>query len=98
VEQTQMTMIFTQMQNRSHTEITAQILDAAIKPISKTRLMYSAYISTRQAQDYFTELIEKKLLFYNPLRKTYLTTDLGKKYLKIHDSLVKLGKVVDKQQ
>jgi predicted transcriptional regulator len=87
-----MTMIFKQSHNRSSTEITAQILDAAIKPISKTRLMYTAYISMRQAQDYFTELIEKKLLFYNPLKKTYLTTDLGKKYLKIHDSLVRLSK------
>ena len=50
------------MGNRSRTEIVRNILDAANGGISKTKIMYTAFLSYNQVQEYLSVLIENNLI------------------------------------
>ena len=52
------------MANRSSTEIIANILDAANGGVSKTKIMYLAFLSYNQLKEYLSILIENNLIEY----------------------------------
>jgi predicted transcriptional regulator len=76
------------LQYRSRTEIVASILEAAASGrVTKTKLMYKAFLSYQQLKEYLTLLVENGLLEYDKRTLEYKTTDKGARFLKIHDQL-----------
>jgi len=72
------------MKYRSRTDITAQILEAANGGVTKTKIMYKAFLSFPQLKEYLGVLVEKELLEHNTAEQKYRTTDKGKQYLKMY--------------
>ena len=76
------------MKYRSRTEIAAQILEvAASGPVTKTLIMYSAFVSHTQLKEYLSALMEKGLIQYSSTENEYITTKKGLKLLKAMDKL-----------
>ena len=69
------------MKYRSRIDIMAIILESARIGISKTKIMYEAYLSYEQAQNYLRFLQEKDLLYYERGTRRYRTTENGLKFL-----------------
>ena len=79
------------MGNRSRTEIVAMILDAANKGgETKTKIMYFAFLSYNQLNEYLSILIENNLIEYLDGTKTFKTTGKGLNLLKIHNEMAEL--------
>ena len=65
------------MKYRSRTEIIALILEAANMGVTKTKMMYSAYLSYAQVTEYIAFLSEKDLIKFDPTKATYTLTEKG---------------------
>jgi predicted transcriptional regulator len=80
------------MGNRSRTEIVDSILDAAVngEGETKTKIMYFAFLSYNQLNEYLSLLIETNLIEYRDGTKTYKTTEKGLHFLKMNNELRKL--------
>ena len=70
---------------RSRTEIAAQILQAAngYDEITKTKIIYVAFLSYKQLQEYLPPLIQNGLLEKLEGTKRYKITEKGLKILKM---------------
>jgi predicted transcriptional regulator len=77
---------------RSRTEIAAQILQAANdhNEITKTKIIYVAFLSYKQLQEYLPPLIQNGLLEYLERRKRYKITEKGLKFLKMYEKMEEL--------
>ena len=77
---------------RSRTEIAAQILQAANdhNEITKTKIMYVAFLSYAQLKEYLVLLIQNWLLEYLEATHTYITTEKGLNFLKIYEKMEEL--------
>jgi predicted transcriptional regulator len=75
------------MKYRSRTDITAQILEAANGGVTKTKIMYKAFLSYAQLKEYLTVLIENGLLEYMEGEQIYRTTEKGNRFLKIYNQI-----------
>lgn len=75
------------MKYRSRTDITAQILEAANGGVTRTRIMYKAFLSSAQLKEYLTVLMEKGLMDYIEGEMVYRTTDKGNRFLKIYNQI-----------
>lgn len=71
------------MKYRSRSEIVGEILASAreLEGVTKTRIMFNAYLSFAQLKDYLALLIESGLLEYMPERNRYRTTAKGVRML-----------------
>jgi predicted transcriptional regulator len=78
------------MGNRSRTEIVSNILDAANGGITKTKIMYIAFLSYNQLNEYLSILIENNLIEYLDGTQTFKTTEKGLMYLRIHNEIGEL--------
>jgi predicted transcriptional regulator len=78
------------MGNRSRTEIVGNILDASNGGASKTKIMYTAFLSYNQLKEYLSVLIENNLIEYVDGTKTFKTTEKGLNYLKTHNEIGEL--------
>jgi len=79
------------MGNRSRTEIVSSILDAANGGgTTKTKIMYKAFLSYNQLNEYLSLLIENNLLEYLDGTNKFKTTEKGLKYLKMYNEIRKL--------
>ena len=78
------------MKYRSRTEIVSNILEAANGGVTKTKIMYKAYLSYNQLREYLTILIENNLLEYLEGTQTYKTTEKGLNLLKMHNEMAEL--------
>lgn len=78
------------MKNRGRQDINAMILEAAIVAENKTRIMYKAYLSHNQLCAHLTELQDNGLLEYRLGDQTYMTTQKGKTYLEIYNTMNEL--------
>jgi predicted transcriptional regulator len=78
------------MGNRSRTEIVGNILDAANGGTTKTKIMYIAFLSYNQLNEYLSLLIENNLIEYLDGTKTFKTTEKGLFFLKIHNEIGEL--------
>ena len=78
------------MNYRSRTELVAMILHAANGGITKTKIMYHAYLSYNQLKEYLTLLIENELIEYISGNKIFKTTEKGLNLLKIHNEMTDL--------
>ena len=57
---------------------------------TKTRLMYSAYLSYAQIQEYLEFLREKGLILYEEGVQQYKLTEKGLHFLRVHDQISQL--------
>jgi len=78
------------MANRSRTEIVSNILDAANGRATKTKIMYIAFLSYNQLNEYLSLLIENNLVEYLDGTKTFKTTEKGLFFLKVHNEIGEL--------
>ncbi len=79
------------MKNRSRTEIVSVMLDAANKEgATKTKIMYSAFLSYTQLKEYLSLLIENNLLEYRDGAQIFKTTEKGLNLLKMHNEIDEL--------
>ena len=78
------------MKYRSRTEIVGNILDAANGGATKTKIMYTAFLSYNQLKDYISMLIENNLIEYLDGSHKFKTTEKGLNYLKMHNEIGEL--------
>ena len=78
------------MRYRGRTEIVSNILDAANGRATKTKIMYSAFLSYNQLKDYLSILIENNLIEYLEGNNTFNTTEKGLNFLKMHNEIGEL--------
>jgi predicted transcriptional regulator len=79
------------MGNRSRTEIVSSILDAANGGgTTKTKIMYYAFLSYNQLNEYLSLLIENNLIEYLDGTQTFKTTEKGLYFLKMNNEIKKL--------
>jgi predicted transcriptional regulator len=78
------------MKYRSRTEIVSNILEADNGGVTKTKIMYKAFLSYNQLREYLSILIENNLLEYLDGTQTYKTTEKGLNLLKMHNEMAEL--------
>ena len=78
------------MGNRSRTEIVGNVLDAANGGTSKTKIMYTAFLSYGQLKGYLSILIENNLIEYVDGDNKFKTTEKGLNFLKKHNQIEEL--------
>ena len=72
------------MKYRSRTEIVSNILDAANGGgATKTKIMYAAFLSYAQLNEYLSVLIDNNLIEYSNGTQTFKTTEKGLNYIYI---------------
>ena len=77
------------MGSRSRTEIVRDILDSANGGATKTKIMYTAFLSYIQVHEYLSVLIENNLIEYIDGTQTYKTTEKGLHFLKMYNKIRK---------
>lgn len=75
---------------RSRSEIVHAILRLAEKGVTKTHIMYGAYISYSQLREYLDWMIEKKMLHHDKKNQIYDLTDTGLRLLRLFEDLEEL--------
>lgn len=75
------------MKYRSRTDIIAMILQAASGGATKTRIMYSAYLSYAQIKEYLSFLIERNLIVYEEGTQLYKLSDRGLHLLRAYEGI-----------
>ena len=79
------------MKYRSRTEIVCNILDATNGGgANKTKIMYFAFLSYNQLNEYLSMLIENNLIEYLDGTRRFKTTTKGLFFLKMHNELAEL--------
>ena len=71
------------MKYRSRTEIITMILDSARTGTTKTKIMYKAYLSYGQLQDYLKFLITNEFIACEEGSQIHRTTEKGLQYLNV---------------
>jgi predicted transcriptional regulator len=78
------------MKYRSKTDIVAQMLNAASEGgITRTKMMYKAFLSYDQLREYLDVLIENGLLEYDMKLELFKTTEKGRRFITIYDQMGK---------
>ena len=79
----------TTMQYRDRAEIIRQILEVTngAVDITRTKLMYKAFLSYTQLKEYLRLLTERDLISYDSITHTYKTTDKGLRLLQFYEEL-----------
>jgi predicted transcriptional regulator len=75
------------MKNRGRTEMLAAMLETAKGKATKTKIMYSAFLSYAQLKEYLSVLTENNLIEYLDGTQTYKTTEKGLNFLKMHNEI-----------
>jgi predicted transcriptional regulator len=76
--------------NRSRTELVSNILEAANGGATKTKIMYTAFLSYAQLKEYLSILIENNLIEYIDGTRPFKTTEKGLNFLKMHNEMGEL--------
>ena len=82
------------MSYRTRTEIITSILEIANRGngITKTKIMYGAFLSHSQMKEYLTILTDNGLICYELDTRTFKTTDKGHRFLQVCNGLDTLMK------
>ena len=81
------------MKYRSRTEIISNILRAALDgPCTKTRLMYRAYVSSEQINEYLGYLLPNELLIKE--QYLYILTEKGMQFLRLSKTMSELAPTI----
>jgi predicted transcriptional regulator len=63
------------------------MIQSAVGGATKTKLMYSAFLSHSQVEEYLEFLRTKKLISFIPDKKRYVPTDRGIQFLKMYGEI-----------
>jgi predicted transcriptional regulator len=83
-------MILYTMKYRSRTDIIVTMLEAATSGATKTKIMYSSYLSSHTLRVYLDLVISNGLLTYDSTKQRYSTTEKGLRLLELYNSIGKL--------
>jgi len=85
------------MKYRDRTEIITLILTSAsrINGVVKTKIMYEAFLSFSQMEEYIALLVRSGLVEHDELKKTYKTTEKG---LRLLDMYSRLHQIVESKK
>jgi predicted transcriptional regulator len=75
------------MKYRSRTDIIAMILQAATVGATKTRIMYSAYLSYAQVKEYLSFLLQRDLIRYEEGSGLYKLSERGMRVLEAYEGI-----------
>ena len=77
------------MKYRDRTEIITLILTSVsrMSGVLKTKIMYEAFMSFSQLEEYVGLLLRNGLLEHDELKKTYKTTEKGLRLLELYNRL-----------
>ena len=75
------------MKYRGRMDIVAKILEIAMNGAAKTTLMYRAYLSYAQIQEYVQFLTERKLMVLEAATNEYRVTQSGLRFLNAYDQI-----------
>ena len=77
------------MAYRSREEIFASILGTAGSGagITRSKIMFGSYLTYAQVVEYTKMLIERGLLEYDPINRTFKTTSSGFTFIQIHNEM-----------
>jgi predicted transcriptional regulator len=83
------------MAYRSREEIFASILSTAGcgAGITRSKIMFGSYLTYAQVVEYSKMLIERGLLQYDPLDRTFKTTPSGFTFIQLHNELNQMIKI-----
>jgi predicted transcriptional regulator len=80
---------------RSRSDIIGLLLNAANGGrATKTKLMYSAFISFNQLREYLSLLVENGLIQYEEGTHTYRTTEKGILYLHLQNKIDEVAPII----
>jgi predicted transcriptional regulator len=83
-------VLFHDVKQRTRSTVDALILSAALHSdfgVTKARLARELVLTYRKVNEHCEGLIEKRLLEYNPVTRTYHTTPLGRKIVELTEEL-----------
>ena len=87
------------MKYRSRIDIISQILEVANGGgVTKTNIMYKAFLSYAQMKEYLTIVTESDLLRYDIDTQTFKTTEKGLRFLKTYNQMGDEMKAPQQQQ
>jgi predicted transcriptional regulator len=77
------------MAYRSREEIFASILGTAGSGagITRSKIMFGSYLTYAQVVEYSKMLIERGLLEYDPINRTFKTTSSGFTFIQLHNEM-----------
>ena len=85
------------MKNRSQIDIISQILEAAAAKngggITRTRIIYKAFLNNSQSKEYLSILVKSGLLNYDKKKAEYAITEKGKRLLKTYGQMGQVIKI-----
>ncbi|HVD07318.1 MAG TPA: winged helix-turn-helix domain-containing protein [Nitrososphaeraceae archaeon] len=83
------------MAYRSREEIFASILGTAGSGagITRSRIMFGSYLTYAQVLEYSKMLIERGLLEYDPINRTFKTTSSGFTFIQLHNEMNQMIKI-----
>ena len=83
------------MPYRSREEIFASILGTAGSGagVTRSKIMFGSYLTYAQVMEYSKMLIERGLLQYDPLDRTFKTTPRGFAFIQLHDEMSQMIKI-----
>jgi len=80
---------------RSRSDIIGLLLNAANGVgATKTKLMYSAFISFNQLKEYLSLLVENGLMEYEEGKHTYRTTEKGLRFLHLQNKIDEVAPII----
>ncbi|MGB5090375.1 MAG: hypothetical protein E6L04_06730 [Thaumarchaeota archaeon] len=83
------------MAYRSREEIFASILGTAGSGagITRSKIMFGSYLTYAQVLEYSKMLIERGLLEYDPINRTFKTTSSGFTFIQLHNEMNQMIKI-----
>jgi predicted transcriptional regulator len=75
---------------RSRTDIIVSMLEAGRFEATKTKIMYSSYLSSHQLRVYLELVIRNGLFAYDSAKQRYRTTEKGLRLLELYNDVGKL--------
>jgi predicted transcriptional regulator len=75
------------MKYRSKSDMIGLILEAANGGATKTKIMYSAFLSFEQLKQYLAYLLERGLIEHEEITQKFRTTEKGMRVLKLQNQI-----------
>jgi predicted transcriptional regulator len=75
------------MKYRSKSDMVGLILEAANGGATKTKIMYSAFLSFEQLKQYLAYLLERGLIEHEEITQRFRTTEKGMRVLKLQNQI-----------
>ena len=83
---------------RDPTEISYDILKAALNGQKKTRLMYQSRLNLRQLNEYLEQLTQCELILFQQTERHYNTTEKGRAYAKMFENYRETADLLTEQK